>query len=63
MVDMDMKLCNRVSKFKMSDSRAGLWAWPKPPELCTDFLSLTTEGIVVIFYMIGIDRFSRKFEI
>ena len=28
MVDMDMKLCKNVSKFKMSDYKAGSWACP-----------------------------------
>ena len=31
MVDMDVKLCNRVSKFKMIDSKAGPGAYPKRP--------------------------------
>ena len=52
---MDVELCNRVSKFKMSDSNAGPRAYPKPTQLCPDYFSLTTEGIVLIFYRIDID--------
>ena len=29
MVDMDVKLCNKISKFQMPDSEAGPWACPK----------------------------------
>ena len=53
MVDMDVKLCKRVSKFKMSVSKAGPRACPKLPN---DYFSLTTEGIVLnIFDVINID--------
>ena len=55
MVDMDVKLCKMVSKFKMSDSKAGPRACPKPPKFCPYF-SLTTEVLVLIFFdMIIID--------
>ena len=33
MVDMDEKLCKKVSKFKMSDSKAGQRACPKLPNI------------------------------
>ena len=46
---MDVKLFKRVSKFKMSDSKAGLWACPKPPKFCLDFFSLTFGRIVLKF--------------
>ena len=49
MVDMDVKLCKRVSKSKMSDSKAGPRACPKPPKFCQDYFLLTTEVIVVFF--------------
>ena len=55
MVDMGMKLCNGVSKFKMSDSKTDPWACPKSAKFCLDYFSLTTQGIVLIFYMIDID--------
>ena len=29
MIDMDMKFCKKISKFKMTDSKAGSWACPK----------------------------------
>ena len=45
-VDMDEKLCKRISKFKMSDSKAGPWARPKQPKFCPDYLLLTSEVIV-----------------
>ena len=47
MVDMIVKLCERVSKFKMMDSKADTWACPKPQKFCLDYISLTTEGIVL----------------
>ena len=47
MVDMDVKLCNRVSKFKMLDSEAGKRACQKPPKFDPDYFSLSTEGIVL----------------
>ena len=52
MVDKDVKFCNRVSKFKMSDSKAGLRACPKSPKFCPDYFSLTstTEGIILSFF-------------
>ena len=50
LVDMEVKLCNRVSKFKISDSKASPQACPKPPKFCPDYSSLTTEGIVLIFF-------------
>ena len=52
MLDMDVKLCNRVSKFKMSDSKAGPQAFPKLPKFCRDYFLLTTEGIVLIFFLV-----------
>ena len=53
---MDVKLCNRVSKFKMSDFKAGPRACPKPSKFCPDYFSQTTEVIVlIIFDMINID--------
>ena len=56
MVDMDVNLCKRVSKFKM----LGLKSWPtrepKTAKICTDYFPLTTEGIVLnFFYTINID--------
>ena len=42
MVNMDVKLCKRLSKFKMSGSKDG-------PPACPDYFSLTTEGIVLNF--------------
>ena len=47
MLDMDVKLCNRVSKFQMSDSNAGTWACPKPLKCCPNYISTTPEGIVL----------------
>ena len=64
LVDMEVKLCNRVSNFKISDSKAGPQTCPKPPKFCPDYSSLTTEGIVLIFFRY--DRLlqeSLKFEI
>ena len=49
MVDMDVEICKRVSKLKMSDYKAGTRACPKPLNFCLDYISLTTEGIVLIF--------------
>ena len=46
---MDVKLCMRVSKFKMLDSKAGWWACPKPPKFSLDIFSLTTGRIVLKF--------------
>ena len=46
---MDVKLCKGVSKFRMSDSKAGQRACPKPQKFCLDYFSLTTDGIVLIF--------------
>ena len=46
---MDVKLCKRVSKFKMSASKAGRRACPKPPKFCLDYFSLTTKRIVLKF--------------
>ena len=34
MVYMDVKLCKRVPKFKMSDSKAGPRACPEPQKFC-----------------------------
>ena len=48
MVYMDVKLCKRVPKFKMSDSKAGPRACPEPQKFCSDYFSITTEGIVDI---------------
>ena len=45
MVDMDMKLCSRVLTFKMSDSKGDPWAFPIQPTFCSDYFSLTTEGL------------------
>ena len=40
----------------MSDSKAGPGACPKAAKICLDYFSLTTEGIVLIFfYMIYIN--------
>ena len=50
MVYMDVKLCNRVSKFKMLDSKAGPRVCPKLPTFYPDYFSLTVEGIVLIFF-------------
>ena len=47
---MDVKLCKRVSKFRMSDFKAGPQACPKPLKFCPDYISLTSEGIVLIFF-------------
>ena len=47
MVDMDVKLYNRVSKFKMSDSKTGTLAFPKPPKFCPHYFPLTKEVIVL----------------
>ena len=44
------ELCKRVSKFKMSDSKASPWACPKPLKLCLNYISLTLEGIVLNFF-------------
>ena len=44
MVDIDVKLCKRVSKFKMLGSKAGSWACPKPPNFV-----FTTGQIVLKF--------------
>ena len=51
MVDMDVKLCNRVLKFKMSDSKAGPGACLKTAKLFPDYFSLSTEGIVLNFFL------------
>ena len=50
MVDSDVKLCNRVSEFKLSDSKAAPQACPKPPKFYPDYFSLTTERIVLKFF-------------
>ena len=42
MVDMDVKLCKMVSKFKMLDSKIGLRPCPKTPKFCPDYFSLYT---------------------
>ena len=42
MVDMDVKLSTRVSKFKMSNSKTGQRACPKTLKFCQDYISLTT---------------------
>ena len=57
MVDMDVKMCKRLSKFKMSDSKAGPLACPKTPKICADYISLTIGLIVEKFFfdMINID--------
>ena len=57
MVDMNVKFCNRVLTFKMSDTKAGPRACQNPPTYCPDYFSLTTEGFVLIFFsdMIIID--------
>ena len=47
MVDMDLKLCNRVSKFKMLHSIAGQRACPKTPKFCLDYFSQNFQGIVL----------------
>ena len=47
MVDMDVKLCNWVSKFKMSDSKADPRTCAKPLKFCLNGFSLTTEEIVL----------------
>ena len=53
---MDMKLCNRFSKIKISDSKVCPGVYPKPPKLCSDYFSLATEGIVLnLFDMINVD--------
>ena len=52
MVYMDVKLCNRVSKFKMLDSKAGPRVCPKLPTFCSDYFSLTVEGIILIFFFL-----------
>ena len=49
MIDMDMKLCKRVSKFKMADSRAPTGACRNPPIFCPDTFSITTGRIVLKF--------------
>ena len=57
MIDIKVKLCKRVSKFKMLGSKAGPLACPKSPKLCPDYFSLTTEVIVLKIFldMINID--------
>ena len=47
MVDMDVKLCNKVLKFKMSDSKAA--PWPKQSKFCPAKISETTRQIVLKF--------------
>ena len=47
MVDIGVKLCKKVSKFKMLDSKAGV---PKNTEILSRNISLTTEGIVLRFF-------------
>ena len=49
---MDVKLCNRVSKFKMLDSKAGTQAFPKLPKVCRDYFLLTSEGIVLNCFLV-----------
>ena len=44
---MDVKLCNKVSKSKLLESKAGPWACPKPPNLCPDYCPLTTLCAVI----------------
>ena len=46
---MDMKLCKRVSKFKMVDSKAPPEACQNPPKFCLDEFSVTTGKIVLKF--------------
>ena len=50
MVDMDVKLCKKVSKFKILDSKAGPGACPKPLKFCPENILLATEGIVLRFF-------------
>ena len=49
MVDIDVKLCKKVKKFRMLYSVAGLWACPKPPNVHSDNFSLFDQGIVLNF--------------
>ena len=57
---MDVKLCKRVSKFKMSDYKAGSWASSKPLNFCPDYLTNHLRGICY-FHMIDIDKeFCKK---
>ena len=46
---IDVMLCKRVSKFKMSDSKAGPWACQKPPKFGPNYFSLTTGLIILKF--------------
>ena len=56
--DIVVKLCSGLLKFKRSDSTAGKRVCPKQLTFCLDYLSLTTEGIVLK----GLQQ-SLKFEI
>ena len=52
MVEMYVKFCMRVAKFKMLDSKTGLRALLTQNcqnGLCLDYFSLTTHGIVLKF--------------
>ena len=63
---MDMKLCKRVSKFKMYDSKAGPWECPNQQFFVRTFLTNLSRGCFDFFDMINIDihlQESLKFEI
>ena len=55
MVDKDVELCDKVLKVKMLDSKAGPWAFPKPPKFCQDYFFLSSErSVLKCFDMIHI---------
>ena len=56
-VDLDVKLCKRVSKFKMLDSKAGPRVPPKPQKFWPDFLTNHRSDCSEFFFfdMINID--------
>ena len=47
---MEVKLYNKILKFKMLDAKAGLWAGQKQPKFCPEDFSLTTEWIILKYF-------------
>ena len=50
------EFCKEVSKLKMADSKAGTLVYHKMPKFCSDYFSLTTQGVVFIFDMVNNER-------
>ena len=44
MVDMDVKFCNKILKFILPDSEAGLWACPK----LSNYITVQSDQVLKI---------------